>query len=575
MILPTKLQKFNSLVKSLEFEVVLTFDDAKRLAKTVLYLWQKSAFPHLAVRAPSNSSDLLKIERVQIFAAWLQEQFFNAAAYWLASAYAIWVGDAVRSQQALYFTPPKLADRVIDDLISRGASLSIHHWHDPACGGAAFLVPIAQLMASELASKGLPARQILLHIEKHISGNDLDSTLLDISRQFLLMALQGYIQEAQYIPTFKLKKGDGLLASHDPITAPDVIACNPPYRKLSAAEAERYQFRFQDVIKNQPNIYGLFIRKTIDIVKPGGLIGLITPTSYLSGASFSKLRQFIAAQTHAVQIDLLGDRNSTFIAVEQQTVITILRSVIKSPNSSNTEIFVLTDEGEFAKVGSSKLTTTGAPWSIPRTAQDADILLHAKDWKHRLSNYGYFPRVGNLVAYRDERPRFVKRPKRKDQSRIIPIIWAGDIAVSGFEHGRPHKLNRTELFVEVSDPNHVSVISDPAVLLQRLTSNDQSHRLIACAVPQNWQAREGGFVAENHVIALIADQDSKWCPKLIASLVNSDIVNRLYRAISGATNVAVSEINYLPLPDPEKLKVALSQEVEINKAIRMAFGLND
>jgi adenine-specific DNA-methyltransferase len=573
MVLPTSLLKFYPVVRSLGREAVASLDDAKRLAKTVLFLWQKSAFPHLAIRAPYGSSDLLSVERIQKFVSWLEGQPFEEAAYWLASAYAYWVGDEVRSKQALYFTPPKLADRVIDNLVGRGASLTSQHWHDPACGGAAFLVPIAQRMSCELTAQGFPPRKVLQHVEKHISGNDLDDTLLEISRQFLLMALYRYVKETNYLPEFKLEKGDGLLSSHDPLAAPDVVACNPPYRKLSAAETEKYQFLFQDVIRNQPNIYGLFIRKTIDIVKPGGLVGLLTPTSFLSGASFSKLRRVITTESQPLQIDILNDRSTTFIAVQQQTAITVLRSRKAAQRPTGTEIFVLTDACEFATVGTSVLPNNGASWPIPRTVEDADLLLRAKGWKHRISDYGYFPRIGHLVAYRDDRPRFEKRPKLKDQTCIVPIVWAGDIAVSGFEHGRQHKLDRTDFYVEVSKPDHSSVISAPAVLLQRLTSSDQAHRLIACAVPRTWQAIEGGFVAENHVLALIANQDSVWSPELIASLVNSEVVNRLYRAISGATNVAVSEINQMPLPDPEKLMTAILNKVDIEKAVRMAFGL--
>jgi len=575
MVLPTSLLKFYPVVRALGRECVHSLDDAKRLAKTVLFLWQKSAYPELALRAPYGSSQFVDLERVKSFVRWLESQPFNDAAYWLASAYANWVGNEFRTQQALFFTPPKLADRVIDDLISRGASLARHHWHDPACGGAAFLVPIAQRMAMELATKGVTARMVLKHIETHISGNDLDGTLLEISEQFLLMALQEVANQTNYAPSFQLAKGDGLLAVYDPKSAPDVIACNPPYRKLNAAETEKYQGQFDDVIRNQPNIYGLFIRKTIDIVKPGGLIGLLTPTSFLSGASFSKLRKVVAGRTQIAQIDVLGDRKTTFISVEQQTAITVLKTEIPQQNETNADVYVLSADGSFTQVGKCEIPSSGEPWPIPRTTADVDLLSRAKEWPHRLSDYGYVPRVGHLVAYRDERTRFESRPKRKDQRCIIPIVWAGDIAPSGFVHGRQHKLERTDYFVEVSDPNHTSVISAPSVLLQRLTSNDQPHRLIACNVPDEWQQREGGFVAENHVITLIAKRDSQWSPRQIAFLMNSVVVNRLYRAISGATNVAVSEMAQLPLPDPAALKVALGTEVDIERAIRKAYGLSD
>lgn len=575
MVLPKSLLKFYPVVRALGRECISTVDDAKQLVKTIVFLWQKSAYPELAQSSPEGLVRFVDLERVRSFVSWLESEPFNEAAYWLASAYANWVGNEVRTQQALYFTPPKLADRVIDDLTAHGASLTVHHWHDPACGGAAFLVPIAQRMATELTSSGMPATKVLQHIETHISGNDLDDTLLEISRQFLLMALQSVSRKTTYKPQFRLIKGDGLLAKHDTTSAPDVVACNPPYRKLTANETKKYQALFSDVIRNQPNIYGLFIRKSLDIVKPGGLVGLLTPTSFLSGASFSKLRQVLVDRTHIEQIDILGGKTSTFISVEQQTAVTVLKAEIPQNTETCSDVFVLSDSGVFAEVGKCAIPTNGAPWPIPRTTDDVDLLSRSSAWRWRLVDYGYVPKVGHLVAYRDERKRYEKRPKPIDQSCIVPIVWAGDIAPSGFIHGRQHKLERTDYFVEVDNPKHKSVISSPSVLLQRLTSNEQPHRLIACHVPLEWQRQEGGFVAENHVIVLVAKQDSPWSPKQIAELMNSDVVNRLYRAISGATNVAVSEMTQLPLPDPALLHAALATEPDIEKAIRKSYGLSD
>jgi adenine-specific DNA-methyltransferase len=582
MLIPESKLGFYPLVRALGKEVGVTPYGAQKLVKAVLHLWCQKEFVHLAERTPYGVVALLQNNRVRTFTEWLTTQPFNDAAFWLASAYATWVGDKARSDQALYFTPPKLADRVIDNLVARGASLTNHHWHDPACGGAAFLVPIAKRMAIELKRAGLPSIAILKKIEKQISGTDLNETLLGISTQFLLMALSEHIVASGFTPTFSLSKGDGLLDDKGGGQKVDVVACNPPYRKLDAAETKKYAASFGAVIRNQPNIYGLFIRKTMDMVSSGGLIGLLTPTSFLSGSSFSKLRSSIVQNSDVLQIDMLSKRSSMFIAVEQEAAIMVLQSKLSTGRVATAvdlrrenlaEICVLSPNGSYHHVGKCKLSVNGMPWPIPRSESDAALLLASQKWSCRLCDYGYFPKVGHLVAYRDERRRFVKRPKHKDSSYIVPIVWAGDITRTGFEHGRDHKLDRTDYFVEVSDPYHASVIRAPSVILQRVTSSDQAHRLIACAVPSKWQATEGGFVAENHVIALVATDMSTWSPQIMADLVNSEVINRLYRAISGATNVAVGEINELPLPDPAALKSALKKNSDINIAVRIAFGL--
>lgn len=584
MVTPESKRKFRSIARELGVVAASSPQNAKRMVKAVLHLWQKKQFAHLAAKTPYGTTLLLKNVCVQRFTEWLIAQPFNDAAFWLATAYATWVGDEVRSKQALYFTPPKLADRVIDDLVARGASLINNHWYDPACGGAAFLVPVAKRMAVELEQTGLTSIAILKKIEKQISGTDLNETLLDLSAQFLLMALSKHIDASGFTPTFLLNKGDGLLIEEEGKLKANVVVCNPPYRKLNTIETKKYAAGFWEVIRNQPNIYGLFIHKTISMVRPGGLVGLLTPTSFLSGTSFSKLRSCIVKNSDVLQIDMLSGRASTFISVTQEAVITILQSKLEFERRDTattlvrerlTEIYALNAQGAYHLVGSSRLLGNGVLWPIPRSLSDAALMRGALQWTSRLCDYGYSPKIGHLVPYRDERKRFPKRPKRKDQSRVVPIVWAGDITVAGFEHGRTHNLDRVDYFVEVSNPTHPSVIRAPSVVLQRLTSNDQAHRLIACAVPHEWQTEEGGFVAENHVIALVANDDTTWKPQVIADLMNSDLVNRLYRAISGATNVAVGEINELPLPNPVELKAAMAHGEAIDVAIQIAFGLRE
>lgn len=574
MVIPQSKAQFNSLVKSLDKVAKKNKKEPQKLVEAILYAWQLRSYPLLATRFPLETTELVRQDKVQDFSRWLSLQSFNDAAFWLASAYAKWVGEEVRAAQALYFTPPKLADRVIDDLVQRGASLTNGCWHDPACGGAAFLVPTAQRMAEALSSIGTPPKELLKKIERQISGNDLDKALLALSKQFLMMALYSYIETENIFPEFDLQNEDGLLPNHVGGTAPDVVICNPPYRKLSATETKKYAPKFQEIIRSQPNIYGLFIREALNVVKPGGLVGLLTPTSFLSGASFSKLRSRILDLSDILQIDMLSDRTSMFIAVEQETVISVLKKMQTTSNeSTSTDIYFLNRDGTYENVGRHSLSKSGAPWPIPRSRADSELLTCAGHSTARLSDFGYTAKVGHFVAYRDKRRRFTKKPKNSSKRCVVPILWAGDITNQGLHHGRTHKITRTDYFIEVSALDHTSVISCPAIVLQRLTSNDQAKRLIAAHVPVPWQQEHEGFVAENHVIVMQTQPCNSWSPELMAKLLNSSSINRLYRSISGASNVAISELMELPLPAPSKLEEALAMTEDLDVAVRIAFGL--
>lgn len=576
MIIPVTRQKFYRHAGRLADLAVGSADAPERLVRSVLYLWQRRSFDELVPeRAPWGSSPYVALDIVQSFAQWLSEEPFNEAAYWLASAYAIWVGKKTREERALFFTPPALADRVVDHLVAYGACLDTQRWHDPACGGAAFLVPIAQRMACSLAKAGLTPRQRLEAITQRLSGNDLDPVLLSLSRSFLEMALHDLIKATGIRPTFKLFQGDGLCSNVLDDLNPDVIALNPPYRKLTADQVDRYRGLHAEIIEGQPNIYGLFINRALQLPRRGGLIGLLTPTSFLSGRSFSKLRTKLTFLCDVLQVDMLSDRKAMFINVEQETAITILRARARATASTNpptTRVNVLGETG-FSEAGKYSLPNSGRPWAIPRAAEDATLLHLAAAANFRLADYGYQAHVGHLVGYRDKRQRFATKPAGKASSaNVFPLVWATDIGPNGkFEHGRASRYHRTDRFVRVRGPDESGVITKPVVLLQRLTSSDQDSRLVASAVPKSFVEEHGGYVCENHVIVLEPVRPDALPPKIMARLLNTRSVDRVFRSVSGASNVAVSELNELLLPSPHIVKCALVAGAPIEASVLAAY----
>jgi hypothetical protein len=56
-------------------------------------------------------------------------------------------------------------------------------------------------------------------------------------------------------------------------------------------------------------------------------------------------------------------------------------------------------------------------------------------------------------------------------------------------------------------------------------------------------------------------------PSQLAELLACPQIDRLFRCISGATNVSVFELNQLPLPDPSALKRRLSAGLSVAQAL--------
>ena len=547
--------------------------DAGRIIRVILHLWQARRFPELQpARAPWGTADYIANSAVEELADWVSRQPFGDAAYWIATAYALLVDRETRSERALFFTPPILADRLISNLVSAGADLVENTWHDPACGGSAFLVPLALRMMRELDGTKLTARQRLIIIENALSGNDIDAELLHLSAALLEMATFPLIKESRYSPTFNLTIGDGLLAAGSEMY--DAVVCNPPYRKLKASEADDYRAAHGDVIEGQPNIYGLFINRSLTLAKRDGLIGLLTPTSFLSGDSFSKLRAKLLKDACVVSVDMLGNRKSMFIDVLQETAITLLKPTdgVRDDESAKTQIVVLTDDGKYRDVGKFPLPNSGSPWPIPRSADDAALVAAAESGQFTLADYGYVPRIGSLVAYRDKRPRFAKRPVDVKGRLIVPLVWATDIAPNGaFDHGRQYRSRKSRPYVQIKGLNDAGVVKVRSVLLQRLTSSDQRSRLVAAPISSAWLKRNQAYVCENHVIVLEPSKQPAVSVELMAALLNTKTVDRVFRTISNATNVAVSELSALLLPSPAAWVAATEKMTDVEAAARIAY----
>lgn len=577
MVIPAARLKFRRQVSRLRTFASSQPKNPRRLVLAILYLWCEKRFPLLLPdKVPFACVALIKDKAVREFVDWLLEQPFNEAAFWLASAYALWVGETAQAQQALFFTPPMMAERVIDNLLKHGASLTGHHWHDPACGGAAFLVPIAQRMTKELTNAGVSPKKQIERIEKNLSGNDLDPLLLQLSSTFLGMSLYPLIEATGVKPQIRLCCGDGLTASSLRSLKPHVLALNPPYRKLKRSEVTRYRPLHSDVIDGQPNVYGLFMNRALQLVAEGGLIGLLTPTSFLSGRSFMLLREKLLASCDALQIDMLSDRKSVFMNVEQETAVTILKvRDNRRPTKSATEINLLESGGKFTVVGHLAMPSYGNPWPIPRSAEDAQWITLVSTSRSRIGDYGYQATIGSLVAYRDKRTRLAVSPSEIDAGLVLPLIWATDISPEGtFVHGRTAGHRSAERFVQLQNRSENCIIRGQAVILQRLTSSDQRSRLVAASVPNEFLKQHGGFVCENHVIVLRAVRDDALDSNLLAALLNTRCVNQVFRAISGSSNVSIFELDRLPLPHPVSFIASLSDAASMEEAVRAAYEKN-
>jgi hypothetical protein len=566
-MLPNNKNIFRVVLNNLAILVQRGIDPAD-VVRATLWLWAKKVTPAIIVTTP-QPSELTNDESIKLFADWLGDLEILTGAFWLSSAYASLIAEENRRASAMYFTPPSLSNRMISNA---GQVLFTGKIIDPACGGAAFLAPAAQTIARKMANNGSSSKDILTHIESHLYGIDTEPILNELSCAFLRMVLSTHIIKAQQAPKFNVVCADGLMAFNHELQSFDLVLSNPPYRKMTKEEVTPLLAEYGSVISGQPNLYSVFIKRATDLLKPKGKAVLLTPMSFLSGKSFSKLRNELVTNGRVSQLDLIHDRQGVFLWAEQDAVITVWEKDEKQDTPSKVNSLSLEGHVEFnGKLTLSKSTT---PWVVPRSAQDNELLPLFSKGLHNLSTYGYTPKTGAVVVHRDKRKRYTSLARASKAKKVIPLIWQRDIGING-ELKFDVVKSAPDKFIDINSLDSASVIKKPAVALQRVTSSDQPRRLICAPITEAFISYYGGVIGENHVCLIEQTKDNAPVdPVTLCGILRTKTLDRIFRCISGATNVSSYELNSLPLPDPTIFNHELNRGQSIEQATRTGLGLD-
>lgn len=502
-------------------------------------------------------------------------QPLQEAAYYLSCVYAVLCDPADRRELAMYFTPPSLARHIIESAAQAAGSLSHLRFMDPACGGAAFLLPTVMTLRDTLRARGASAHDIVRAINRQILGIEKDGTLAELSRQFIRLALADELVASGLALGPIIKVGDALhLFAQHQLPRVNILLCNPPYRKIGASELIWYRKRFPEMISGQPNLYTMFMRVAADIVIPGGLMALLTPTSYFSGPTYEPIRRRLGRRCALLRIDLIHERDNFFLGVEHDVGALLARSRLSSPVRQTPEVFAWDEHNGWSTLGPISVPKDGRPWHLPRDASTARALITSRTATGSLTQYGYKARVGVYVWNRDERRPRKARPHGRDRDRAVPVIWATQIGQDGiFRHICKSAKEKRARFILLRPNDRRGVVEQDAVVLQRTSSRAQSRRLVAAALPRGFAQKYRGFVAENHVIILEPTVSRPLISqRTLVRLLNSAFMRDLYSTTTGTTAVTISGLHSLPLPDANVLKTLLKQHRDIGQAIPNAFA---
>ena len=206
----------------------------------------------------------------------------------LGAAHEALLEPGSRRSGGAFYTPASVASVVVEwGLDAVGSTASPPVVCDPATGGGAFLLAAADA----LAARGLPRPEV---VARCLVGADVDPVAVAVTEATLALWCGGGA-----VP--RLVVGDALMLDIvDWPARPDVVVGNPPFlgqlgraTARTPASAEQLRRRFGAAARGYVDTAALFLLLGVRLVRPGGTVALVLPSSFLATRDAGAVRSAV------------------------------------------------------------------------------------------------------------------------------------------------------------------------------------------------------------------------------------------------------------------------------------------
>jgi type I restriction enzyme M protein len=232
----------------------------------------------------------------------------------IGDAFEVFIGPTLRGEEGQFFTPRNVVHMMVDILDPQPGELII----DPACGSGGFLIVALEhawnRIEAEADKKGWDEARVAEErryvAARFFKGIEKDRFLAKVTKAY--MAIVGDGRSGTYCENALLPPGswDPSMSKDIPLGGFDVVLTNPPFgskikvkgrelleqfdmghkfeRDKTTGRKERSDTRLES---QMPQL--LFIERCLQLLKPGGRMGIVIPESILGMPTYSHVVQWI------------------------------------------------------------------------------------------------------------------------------------------------------------------------------------------------------------------------------------------------------------------------------------------
>ena len=374
-----------------------------------------------------------------------------------------------RKKLGQYFTPKSIRELLLSKLPKKDNADIL----DPACGSGEFLLSCKKYFKNPI-----------------LYGFDIDKKLINIASKLVKNAS---IKNFDFLNIDINKKKY------------DYIIGNPPYFELKLNE--EIKKKYFDIIKGRVNIFSLFIKTGLDLLKDGGYLAYVVPPSMNNGAYFSKLREYIIKNSSLEYLHIIDGADNFHLANQKVMLI-----ILKKTNSKKSSKYIFKKNG------------------ITIFTEDKKFLNKAYKNTVSLKDIGYTVKTGSIIWNEH------KEKLTNDKNNSTLLILASNInngkIIIGYTKGKPQYIKNI---------SNDLIIKSRVVVVNRITGSSKDINIKAAIV------NEKEFVCENHVNVIYMSKNAN-CNYSLEDIFKAlqDKTNiKVMRLISGNTQISKTELERL------------------------------
>jgi adenine-specific DNA-methyltransferase len=437
-----------------------------------------------------------------------------------------------RKKNSQYFTP-YLIGKYMTDIITNIAFKKTIHVLEPSGGTGKLIISFLLTI-------------IDLNIERVVVDIfEIDCGLIPILNDGLSLVKKMYDQkEKQLIINVKCKN----FLTVDINKKYDIIIGNPPYKKIRKDAVE--SIKNVELVYGQPNVYGLFIGRGMNLLKENGQLVYLVPRSIFNGKYFGKLREILyegyslsfihsfESRSKVINDEILQE--IVIIKIEKRTIDNISINHSLGIEDIDMKLCFEVDKSIIWDKYSSKIR-------LPINSKDVALIQKMNSLKYRLSDLEWRFKTGPVVDFR------LKEYISYEQGAgdYLPLIWCVNFGNSRISW--PILKTKFPQYIAVDAPNSNLLMRGDYLLVKRFSSKEEDKCLKPNIISSS-SLNFAKFGIENHINYLrVEEQDKKYIKGLFI-LLNSSYYNQYFTIINGTTQINVSDLNELPMLEKKHIE---------------------